>query len=324
MYEITGAALEYVADERELAPGPYDLVAVDEAAAAIDRYLRARVDAVFSRNENRPVLQLSGGIDSILLATYVAEAAPGALAVTYSQGNNDPEVGRAAAVARQLGLEHEIVRPTDGEFERLLAQVVSALDLPEPWEISAGVVLAAIDAASHEHGADGVLLSGAGADALFMGGQLVAPAVGEGLVEAWDAALRENVAKNFKRERFVPDFYERLLADPERHVQIWQTHAAVELAQRIHPSLVQAPESGHDKYIFRQLAVSRGVPDDVAFAPKNPMQVSSGVVGAIVDAARHQLEHDFGERTYASPVEEPLEFTVARLYLQRLAAEERE
>ena len=149
------------------------------------------------------------------------------------------------------------------------------------------------------------------------------PAAGESLVDAWDAMLRANVSRNFKRERFVPDFYERLLDDPERHVQIWQTHAAVELAQRIHPSLVQPDDSSHDKYIFRKLAVDRGVPAEVAFAPKNPMQVSSGLVGAIVDAARRQLERDFGERTYSSPLQEQLEFTVARLYLQRLAGEER-
>ena len=109
-----------------------------------------------------------------------------------------------------------------------------------------------------------------------------------------------------------------------RHVQIWQTHAAVELAQRIHPSLVQPDDSSHDKYIFRKLAVDRGVPAEVAFAPKNPMQVSSGLVGAIVDTARRQLARDFGQRTYSSPLEEPLEFTVARLYLQRLEAGERE
>ena len=324
MHDITGAALEYVADEQQLKKGPYDISDAGEASAAIDHYLRARVTAAVARNAGRPVLQLSGGIDSILLATYVAEVAPGTLAVTYSQHTEDQEVGRAAAVAKQCGLEHVIVRPTDEEFERLLARVVRALEFPEPWEISAGAVLKAIDGASHDHGAEGVLLSGAGADALFMGGHTVAPAAGESLVDAWDAALRANVAKSFKRERFVPDFYERLLEDPERHVQIWQTHAAVELAQRIHPSLVQPDDSGHDKYIFRKLAVDRGVPEEVAFAPKKPMQVSSGLVGAIVDAARRQLARDFGVRTYSSPLDEPLEFTVARLYLQRLEAGERE
>mgnify|MGYP002738623788 FL=1 len=135
MHDITGAALEYVADERELTKGPYDIADAGEAAAAIDHYLRARVTAAVARNAGRPVLQLSGGIDSILLATYVAEVAPGTLAVTYSQHTEDQEVGRAAAVAKQCGLEHVIVRPTDEDFERLLARVVRALEFPEPWEI---------------------------------------------------------------------------------------------------------------------------------------------------------------------------------------------
>ena len=85
MHDITGAALEYVADDKELTNGPYDIADAGQAAAAIDHYLRARVTAAVARSAGRPVLQLSGGIDSILLATYVAEVAPGALAVTYSQ-----------------------------------------------------------------------------------------------------------------------------------------------------------------------------------------------------------------------------------------------
>ena len=317
-YDVTGSALEYVADERELARGSYDINQVEEAAAAIDKYLCRRVEASIERRRGRPVVQLSGGVDSILLATYVAETAPDALAVTYSQRKGDPEARRASFVAKQYGLEHVTVCPSDEEFERLLARVVYALELPEPWEVSAGCVLAAIDDASRGRGAGGVLLSGAGADTLFMGGDPVVLAAGESLVDAWDSALRANVCKNFKRERFVPDFYERLIDDSERHVNVWQTHAAVELAQRIHPSLMQPADTNCDKYVLRKLAVDRGVPEKLAFAPKSPMQVSSGLVGAIVSAARRKLARDFGHRTYSSPLEESLEFIVARLYLQRL------
>lgn len=320
MNDVTGAALEYVADERNLTRGSYDITDAEEATTEIDDYLRKRVTAAVSRSVGRPILQLSGGVDSILLATYIAEIAPSALAVTYSQHSDDLEANRAAVVAKQYGLKHMIVRPTDEEFERLLSRVVRALDFPEPWEISAGCVLVAIDDASLKRGAEGVLISGAGADTIFMGGRAVVPAPSESLVDAWDAALCENVSKNFKRNRFVPDFYERLLGRPERHIQIWQTHAAVELAQRIQPTLLQPGDNGLDKYVLRQLAVARGVPAEVAFAPKNPMQVSSGLIGAIVNAARRQLERDFGERTYSSPLQEQIEFTLARLYLQRLLA----
>lgn len=322
MYEINGKAVEYVADERELVAGSYGITDEAQTEAAIDAYLRSRVAAAIGNNPGRPVLQLSGGIDSILLATYLAEISPDALAVTYSQGGSDPEGDRAAEVASRYGFEHVVVRPSPDEFERLLVNVVDALEYPEPWEVSAGVVLVAVDTAARKHGATGALLSGAGADALFMGGHPVRVREGESFVEVWDSTLRDNVARNFKRERFIPDFYERLLERPERHVQIWQTHAAVELAQQIHPSLMQPTDpirGQHDKYVLRQLAVRRGIPEHVAFAAKNPMQISSGLIDAIVAAARRQLERDFGDRTYTSPAEEPLEFTVARLYLHRLA-----
>ena len=48
------------------------------------------------------------------------------------------------------------------------------------------------------------------------------------------------------------------------------------------------------------------------------MQVSSGGLEAIVTLARQQLARQAGEKTYSDPIDEPLEFTVARLFLERL------
>ena len=323
MYAVNATPAEFVADERVLAPGSHDIADAAEAMQRVDAYLRQRLAAAVERWPGRPVLQLSGGIDSILIASYLADIAPAALAVTYSSGDADEELERASRVAALYGFEHCVVQPDVEEFDALLADTVRALAYPEPWEIAAGVVLVAVDRAARERGADGALLSGAGADALFMGGKRIQPRAGERLAAAWDEALRANVSRNFTRRRFIPDFYERLIPQPERHIQVWQTHAAVELAQGCDPALFQRDGEESDKLLFRELAVERGVPADVANAGKNPMQVSSGVVGDVVAAARRRLAADFGERTYSSPLDEDLEFTVARLYLERLRGEQR-
>lgn len=308
---------DYVADERDLHPGTLDITDYDAAAALVDDYLTRRVRAVLDRWPATPTLMLSGGIDSVLLATYVAEAAPDAVAVTYVQpGSADAnrELAVAAAVAERLGLEHVTVSYLGEHLDRLLRDTATALGTTEPWEVLAGAVLKAVDDAIE--GTDGAIFSGAGADALFMGGQQVD--FGTDPVAAWDSAMRGNIAKNFTRHRFIPTFYERLIRNHKRHILAWQTHTAVDLAQRIHPYLIRGTNLDGDKVLFRRMAEDRGLAADLVGATKNPMQVSSGGIGAVVAAARRQLADDYGKKTYSNPLVEPLAFTVARLYLQRL------
>lgn len=316
---MTDVHCDYVADERGVEPGAFDITDYDNAAGMVGEYLTTRMRDVVAAWPGRPVLMLSGGIDSVLLATYMADVAPHALAVTYAQPGDDDQVDHeldvARGVAATLGLEHTVVSPEPDQFVSLVRDVARALDTTEPWEVLAGVVLKAVDTAAGTD--DAAIISGAGADGLFMGGQQVD--FGSDPAAAWDSAMRANIATNFTRHRFIPDFYERLLTNYERHILTWQTHAAVDLAQRIHPYLIRGTNLDGDKVLFRRMAEDRGLAADLVGATKNPMQVSSGGVGAVVAAARRQLADDYGEKTYSNPLTEPADFTVARLYLQRLA-----
>lgn len=308
---------DYVADERDLGPGIFDITDFDDAVGLVDDYLTRRVCGVLERWSGIPTLMLSGGIDSVLLATYVAKAAPDVVAVTFTQPGSrdaDRELAVASAVAQRLGLTHVVTTYAGEHLNTLLRDTAIALDTTEPWEVLAGAVLKAVDDAVE--GIDGAIFSGAGADGLFMGGQAVN--FGDDPCEAWDEAMRANMAKNFTRHRFIPDFYERLIDNHERHILTWQTHEAVDLAQRIHPYLIRGTNLKGDKALFRRMAHAAGLPLDLVTATKNPMQVSSGGIAAVVDAARAALAEDYGEKTYTNPKNEPLEFTIARLYLQRL------
>ena len=154
---------------------------------------------------------------------------------------------------------------------------------------------------------------------MFLGGSefgLAADADGDPNA-AWATAVRARVAKNFTRDRLIPDFYERLLERPDRHVQIWQTTAAVELALSLPPTAVRGPDMDTDKLILREAAVRLGVPRELVEHAKNPMQVSSGGVDGLVLAARRWLTTRKGSGVYADPMCESLDFTVARLWLER-------
>lgn len=310
---------DYVADEREIEPGTFDIGNYDEAAALVDDYLTRRVYDVLDKWHDRPVLMLSGGIDSILLATYVAEIAPDAIAATYAHPEDSQaqrELSVARAVADTLGLEHFTVSYGGGaKFAALLRRVRAALDTTEPWEVLAGVVLKAVDESVGSP--EGAIFSGAGADALFMGGQEVD--FGGDPVAAWDSAMRANITSEFTRHRFIPDFYGRLIDNHERHVLVWQTHEAVDLAQRIDPRLIRGARLDGDKELFRLLARDRGLDVGLVSAEKNPIQMSSGGVAAVVSGARSVLSREYGEETYPDPRTESLAFTVSRLHLQKLA-----
>ncbi|WIM68967.1 asparagine synthase-related protein [Corynebacterium breve] len=311
---------EYVADERVIDPGTYEIVTYNDAAHAITAYLEQRLQSVFRRWPARPVVMLSGGVDSILMASFAADQRPNALAVTFSQESSaeaQEEAEAAAEVATILGLEHVVLSPSASELRSLLASTVRRLDTSEPWEVLAGLVVHAVDQEACRRGATGALLSGGGADALFLGGEPLDPQH-DNYLEAWDAKVRAKVEANFRRERFIPDFYERLIDDPDRHVQVWQTHAAVDLALSLHPQVTRGEDLAGDKVIFRRLAVQRGIPERLVALQKNPLQVSSGGISGIVDVARRDLTAQFGERTYSDPLLEPLDFTVARLFLNTL------
>lgn len=309
---------EYVADERTLSqPGTYDIKDSTEGVELVLDYLRQRLSTVFSAWEQRPVLMLSGGIDSILIAGVAAELRDDVLALTFQQpgsAQSTVEGEVAATLAGRLGMEHHVVQPDEAAFRHIVQDTVARLDNSDPWEVLAGAILVALDRAAQERGAFGPLLSGAGADALFLGGEDFDPGQ-VNVVGEWDRRMRSKVNRNFIRERFIPDFYERLLDDVDRHIQVWQTHAATDLALRLHPTVIRGSAIDQDKALFREAAKTLDIPTELLSLQKNPMQVSGGGIDSIVGLARADLAATHGGKTYSDPRIEPLEFTVARLWL---------
>lgn len=314
------APCEYVADIINLDSGIDDsnslIQSPAEASEAIVDFLEERIVAVLEKYNARPLLMLSGGVDSILLATILAKHAPNTLAVTFIDPFTDPnsleEFNIASAVSTSLGLEHVVTELDSSEYESLVRETVTKLDCTDPWEILAGVILLACEQEGRKHNATGAIFTGAGADALFLGGSNETIASND----EYQQKILAKVRKNFIRERQIPDFYERLLDDADRYIQVWQTIAGFELAMRIPVKLSRGKSGKEDKALIRQTLVSLGAAPEHAWTTKNPMQISSGGIDSLVALARMVLNNSGTHSTYSNPLDEPLEFIASRLFLE--------
>lgn len=312
----------YVADGNWNPEFTFDVLDPEVAIHGVLSFLRERVSAIIENNDDNVTVMLSGGIDSILLAAVVSQIVPHAQAITFAQPGSiqgTDEAKSASRVASQLGLKHKIVAPTNAEYMNTVRSVVGRLDSAEPWEVIAGATLASIT----NQAPNGLLLSGAGADALLLGGEkLQFSHLDANRTDLWAQKVTDKIRSNFTRHRFIPDFYERIIDNhPDRHIQIWQDLSAVELIQKIHPDLIRGSEWKQDKLILRQAAMTLGIPQEIAFRKKNPMQESGGGLESIISESRNQLSSIYGEKTYSNPLTESIEWTAARLTLLRILDE---
>lgn len=155
-----------------------------------------RCAGAWSRVYRRPLIEISGGLDSAVVAAAFVREAEDPRLVTFAAGPGDPaELGYARAIADHLGLALEVTRP---EIEEVDLTRSHARGLPRP---NARAFTQAADALSRGHaeavGAD-VFASGGGGDDLFGYRQSVMPAIdrlvsegpGRGVVRTLDEIAR--------------------------------------------------------------------------------------------------------------------------------------
>jgi len=174
----TSALLRPGGVERQRLWDPWDFVPQrrcpppdpDALGAAIDR-----AAAAWARLYRRPLIEISGGFDSAVVAAALAPHVERVQLITFAAGPGDPnELGYAKAVARHLGAALEIARPEVAAVDLLRSH---AQDLPRP---NARAFTQAADALSEAHarsiGAD-AFASGGGGDDLFGYRRSIAPAI---------------------------------------------------------------------------------------------------------------------------------------------------
>src|SRR5699024_11362946 len=130
----------------------------DVALDNVLHYLNSRVMAVLQRDKRRPVVLLSGGIDSVLLAAVVARHAPNALAVTVEFNHHDqnttednPDTLVASAVCHHLELEHRIVSLSHYGTKKWAGEAARSLGTGDLWAGMDGIDILAYEHTAHRN-----------------------------------------------------------------------------------------------------------------------------------------------------------------------------
>ncbi len=138
----------------------------DDADEAVATYHRLLCDALdrSCASMRAPWLLQSGGKDSTTLAIAAAEARPDLTCITYLGGHEENEINSAHAVAKTLGLRHEVLACDPGRaYDRYLAMLPRMPLLTADFALLSYVDMATTIAGS---GGDGTV-DGLGSDIYF-------------------------------------------------------------------------------------------------------------------------------------------------------------
>lgn len=314
---------------RDIATGRPDLRQIRDpevAAKSLTRELESRLDAVFAAYSGEPIVLLSGGVDSIAVAAAAVHMGVHPHAITIaSAGATDTENATAAAAA--LGLTHELVELDARQLSELAIEAVSRLEVTELWEVSYAIPLLAAAHALDRRSTVGPILTGAGADAILAGGKKIGHSIeSPAATIEMDRVIRAESGSNFRRDRLVPDFYERVIPQyADRFMLLFQTERFWEVAETFAPEALFGERDGRpvDKLCLR-LACESLLPRstaDLAWAEKSPIQRSAGIMGSLATAARARAASLPAAQTYTNPMNEDWESVATRLFLALLNAE---
>lgn len=313
---------EYVADVVDVrAPGARDVTDPVVVGDAIVDYLRSRILGLVGDSRDRVGIMLSGGIDSILLAAVAHELGISLFAVTVAADRSAEDVSRSEQVAAYLGIHHEVVVLGPEELFEEVGRCLELLGVDEVWEVLSAVPIRKSFERLTQADVKGPVLTGTGADAIYAGGKwLSIEDLGsrEARTEL-NEIVSDLVIANFRKQRLVPDFYDRILGgDAGRFVMAFQTVEAWKYSQSIAPEALWGYRDGrlYDKFALRLAAERMGVPSPLLWTTKSPLQRSSGLVAAIGGVARLALAVRPGASTYTDPRFEDAELFLARLALR--------
>lgn len=227
----------------------------------------AIVTAVNLRSDEG-VVAFSGGVDSAL----VAHLAHLPCVTVGLEGSHDVE--RAAAAARALGLDLDIVTPTEDEVAEALARVVRVIPDPtNPLEASIATTLSFVATRARELGHTRIL-AGQGADELFGGYARYLRSPGLAAELKRDFADHE---RQRTRDQAVAALHGTYFSMPYLDVRVVRAAQAIPAGEKVHGGVRKRP--------LREVA-ERHIPIEVARAEKKAMQYGSGIWRTIRGIAR--------------------------------------
>jgi asparagine synthase (glutamine-hydrolysing) len=238
----------------------------DEAAKALRRAvedsIRVRVDTDLTVG-----VILSGGLDSSIVLTQVAEMHPDCVALTIGAPGSD-DLLYARRLCRELGVTHEVITVRPGDLHAGdVREAIRLSELTEYGDIINAVVSVPLFARARQLGVK-VVLTGDGSDELFGGYAMYSHSDGDA-----SRRLFQHMIANLHRTELQRVDRVSMGNGVEARVP-YLDPALIELAMRIPVGL--KIRAGQEKWIMRQ-AFADALPDYILRRPKNPMSHSSGL-----------------------------------------------
>ena len=247
---------------------------------SLEQVKKALMSAVKSRipKEKFGIL-FSGGLDSILIARICRELKADFICYTAGFDNNAEDIEKAQIAAKALNfkLKTRIANP-----EAILKKVIPILNDSNPIQIGVAMPLyAACEMAKEDVK---VVLNGTGADELFAGYARYKKT----------NTLNKDCRKDFINIQTKDCIRDELIAKANGLTAIspFMDKDLAELALSLPP---EQKIGEHNKLILRQIAISMGVPETIAFRAKKAAQYGSNA-----DKAIEKLAKGFSKTEYLS------------------------
>ena len=205
------------------------------------------------------IVAFSGGVDSALIADIAG------LPVVAVGMNGSHDALWAAKAARMMGLDLDIVTPTEREVAEAIRRTVRAIPDPKnPIEVSIATTLFFVAAWAAEQGHTRIL-AGQGADELFGGyaRYLSSPDL--------PAELERDIADHGRqraRDQAVAALHGAYFSMPYIDIRVMRAARSIPAGERV--------RGGVRKHPLREVA-ERHIPAEIARAEKKAMQYGSGI-----------------------------------------------
>ncbi len=246
---------------------------------ALGVYRSALTEAIRKRvaGHRRVGVLFSGGVDSVLVARVAADLCE---EVTGYAGGvpGSPDLTHAEAAARGIGLPLRVKYLDAPMVEKILPATVAAIEDSDLMQVEVALPMYAALSLAREDGIR-VMLSGQGADELFAGYEWYPPIFRDRGEKELLSCMWDDIC-NLYRDTLEREDKMSMAHSIELRVPFLDL-SLIREAMMISPSLkIDAESASPDplrKRLHRDLALSLGVPRDIAMRPKDGAQHGSGI-----------------------------------------------